>query len=353
MERPRLQQEYEELLRECDVPDGFLEIQRDVLDAIRRLGHVEDERDDFRARRTYGELTDLNTPYRLMSADIVAAMERSTSFPSVEIDTLSGIFPTGSLNAQARQCKSGVLILINRGLLTLLQQFPPILLQYSAVQDQLLKIAPPERCGREITVRSLSEVFTKYVEHGTDPSLTNKYGLVGGHLGGLQTLLTTECVRFVLAHEHAHAALGHLGKTQAMRTALSPVGDLSLIKKSWEEEAAADLGGVHAQVTLSDSQQGMLQRIPIIVAAICIFFSMDRFIDAIYRGIANKSGIDLPIISDHPPSALRYKWICTWFRERIADDAVFEVADCFRRPTEDLFEEVVLNVQERILSALR
>ncbi len=341
-----LERQYRSFLREHGVSEDFLTIPREALEAFDREARERDVRDGL-SRSRVPLSTDANSAIRYQSRQILAAI-KSSPVGQLEIATLTGIFPTGSINAQARRCSGGALILINEGLIAFIQQFIGILLQYSAVQDRLLSVVPPDRFGRAKTVRSLAEIFTDYVKRGANPSLSRKYCPVGGYLGRLHTILNAECSYFVLAHEHAHAALGHLGKERQMRVATTPVGDIHLIEKSWQEEAAADVAALQLQLVLSKSQEEMFARLPFVFASIWLFFSIDGLVDRLHREVADVIGVNLPIICDHPPGQLRLRAINEWLIERQANDAVFGRAEAFREPLNELEDDLIKAVLSEV-----
>ncbi len=151
------------------------------------------------------------------------------------LQTYTGLFPTGSINAQARATANGALILVYEGIAGFLQQFIGILLRQADYQDRALKrdFKPRrhERMDLDIAINAYSNLITHFLLGGHLPP--SRFEFTGGVLGGLYHILLEECLLFVLAHEHAHALLGHLGDARAMQARNTPVGEVEFIAKNW------------------------------------------------------------------------------------------------------------------------
>lgn len=350
-----LEQEYRNLLQSNGITEDYFNISPEMLEAFDNIRKKQDRRDGVNslpAPDTLGNAPNVNDVFRYQSGEIVKAIRSIPSVVQCETDTLTGIFPTGSINAQARSCEAGALILLNDGLTAFFQQFSGILLHYTGLQDRMFQDHVvqhfSQRLDTDAVVEALADLLAGYMRKGTDRSLSMKYGFPGGAQGLYFTILNAEFVYFILAHEHMHASLGHLAKDRTMMPVTTPVGDIEFVRKSWEEEVDADVGGLYAQLALSSSQQELFGRLPFMVGAIYMFFSIDDLLTVINHEVANRLGLNLPVITDHPPAELRIKAIEQWLLQRKANDDVFSHARVFTESLNEIRDAIVSLVFERL-----
>lgn len=150
-------------------------------------------------------------------------------------------YPTGLFNAQAKRTEHGYLCLLNRGMRQFLYGMA-MATYYSVVDDAIHDPEasdPQQRELRNITrfgyaasncMRYVRGDPTRTIFEGQHHTRTAMiWG--GGAFGAMRD--------FVVAHEIAHMALGHL-KQPKSQFILTPVGNLEVVKKSHEQEFAAD-----------------------------------------------------------------------------------------------------------------
>ncbi|GGN43906.1 hypothetical protein FHR83_008039 [Actinoplanes campanulatus] len=149
-----------------------------------------------------------------------------------------GEFPTGEFNASARRARTGNLILLNQGLRRLI--YNACLAGSLHVQDanQPLSslVARRSPAWGEIAAQLIG-VLLNYFQGDAffSPQSSNYSPQCLTLASGLSSSIRT----FVIAHEVAHAELGHLdqGSAHNMRT---PLGDVEVIAKSYDQEFEAD-----------------------------------------------------------------------------------------------------------------
>lgn len=317
--------------------------QRDQIDGLRENSY------DY----LHGNLNErLNVELNHISDEMVSIVT-APPFDLEHTDSYTGVFPTGSFNAQARPCRGGSLLLLNQGFFWFISDFFSVLLRSSDLQAKLLTRRFHECWEKEQVIRSLVRVFTEYVCYGSVvPSKELSGAMFGGLIRVAQEQHVSQCAIFVLAHEHAHVALGHLGANRMMRSSLTPVGEVEFIAKSWEQEFAADELG-HAiqlafvekrlvQAGLYDDDDIYSRLLQISVCSTSCFFLIDGLIGTIQQAIIKKLGITLPVITDHPPSHLRLAKL----RSELPDEAVWEHARHFQELLQGITDRIVEGVLE-------
>ena len=253
-----------------------------------------------------------------------------------------GEFPTGSFNAQAVAVPGGVLILINTGLMGMVHKLTKIMALSFGFAD----------LSSETRMRETFEAWSDYSENQITEMLAEVVlaYLVGGNvysarrlpaLGGLKGFvragICSECERFVIAHEYAHALLGHLDGYQPPKGINGSAGELQVIAKSWEQELEADVVAMQLMLTtgmprLMFGSGPRLVDHPLkalvmqsVAAGALLFFAIDDLIQRVAEALYD---LDRPsVVSDHPPSATR----ATLAREALrmcGGDQLLEVAGC-------------------------
>jgi hypothetical protein len=224
-------------------------------------------------------------------------------FPN-HIKTFTGVFPTNSFNAQAVRFEDGALILIDTGCFTLLEAMT-MLWAWDADHEASIALA--------------CRIAADYV---SDYALPKEYeydhqSLHDGTRLMAYSMLLTKAEELVLAHEHAHGALGHLWKAPLKRFS-SPAGEVDLITKSMEEEIEADRLGLHLMFPAHDRTDKLEVRQ--ISAAPYIVFGTAWLLENTLEAIHPKH----PRVDTHPPAlqrlALAEQQILAWgFDESLLD----------------------------------
>ncbi|SPM41938.1 Mycobacterium numidiamassiliense ORFan [Mycobacterium numidiamassiliense] len=166
------------------------------------------------------------------AADVEATIRSLPAFAErFHDDVFVGEFPTGSFACQTVKVDGGFLVLVNSGMMVILQQVVAFLTR-----------GDPDNPDSEKTREAadgVAAVLASYVELG-DPF----YGPlpVNGGLDGLRdSLLSGAAERFVIAHEYAHILALHFSDSDHDRTDIeTSAGVISVLKKSHEQEFEAD-----------------------------------------------------------------------------------------------------------------
>lgn len=348
-----LQQEYVDLLKAHSVADDHFAVPRDQLEASVQEAKAKDARDGL-SPRDYAqtlEAESANDVQQHLSMMIRKAIETSPTLDYRGIHTFTGLFPTGSINAQARAARNGCLILINTGLAGFLQQFIGILVRYADVQDRLFNQEfvrrPTERMNRDAVINAYSELLTSYLLGRPLPWLSDTYLFTGGQLGTVFHILSTDCLWFVHAHEHAHVLLGHLDAASEMKARSTPVGKVEFIAKSWTDELSADYFGTYINVLVAHmtsnnpDPESLGELAKWIYAGISIFFCVDGVITKTTERILSLLNIPLPIITDHPPVDRRMDEVRRYFVEGQATDATFTIGNDLVEPFKRIEDAVI------------
>lgn len=149
-----------------------------------------------------------------------------------------GVFPTGSVNAEARRSDNGYLILVNAGLPFFVTQIVNAL----NMRQDLGKVPDDE----EITT-TIAHIIVAYLRFGNPAA--GPMPLVGGLDSQIVMFLTDACCQFVLAHEYAHILSGHFDRESPKLQVLpTNVGRVEFIKNDWEQEFEADAVGYELMI---------------------------------------------------------------------------------------------------------
>lgn len=146
--------------------------------------------------------------------DLDTAMGRAQLRNEAELYVAA--FPTGSYNAIARPFESGVLILINNGLMMMAHQVSKILAFAIRFHDETPDgvviehpdMGRPTHTLEEIST-ALAEVFIAY-EFFNDPTYARRFPALGGIRGFVAAGVRDVIELFVIAHEVGHVLAGHL-----------------------------------------------------------------------------------------------------------------------------------------------
>jgi hypothetical protein len=230
-----------------------------------------------------------------ISADIQATIERS-GIPLPGSPVYVGEYPHNSFNAQACAVTGGTLILINRGLVTLVHEIAKCwglsLLSFDRSEDGgILPEQPTAETTRQrdearvIIARAvLAYIFQNDARLGGRIPIGSRAAM-GFHL-------TRATEKFVIGHEFGHLLAGHLDEPRA-QTAWG-----ELIRKTHAQEFEADeIGGLLMLRDLDPSDQIQTN---LAIAGPFFFFAIDHLVTRV-RNEVN----DIPaalVVTDHPPS---------------------------------------------------
>jgi hypothetical protein len=244
----------------------------------------------------------------------IRAIERYR--PLFRDDVFAGEFPTGVVNAQAVSVDGGFLVLVNSGLLTVVQQI-----------TEFLVAGDPDRAtdgtANVAAIDGVVAVLEAYLRFG-DPFFGPK-PMSGGMAMLLRSALSRATQAFVVAHEYAHVIAGHFDDRDAQLEQLATsVGPVGVIKKSWRQELEADtvahkiLLGVddYAAIDLaaidqafapgeaSGSVLGRALELKAAIAAPLIVLTIDAIVTDVVAAARRVSGV-VRADATHPPARVR------------------------------------------------
>jgi hypothetical protein len=243
-----------------------------------------------------------------------------------------GLFPTGSLNAQAVPVKGGALVLVHTGLMRLLYGVAKINVASAWFNDTHPLI------DKRQTAVALGELLNAYV-FGGNPTLARELPPLQAERRTIAEELAQTCEHFILAHEYAHALRGHLDRECRFVTLKTPIGDLDVLAKRRQQEFEADQFALKllapALVPAPDASPRAQARL---FAGVLLVF----YVDGLITLIAQRSGRNPSIVSDHPPSEERARRVVEQLTKLqnspIAFDLIEELAMWFVRHEEMVFQ---------------
>jgi hypothetical protein len=230
-------------------------------------------------------------------------------------NVFAGEFPTGSVNCEVLKVEAGYIVLVNSGMITVLQQVA-----------QLLWMGDPDRPSdvevNAQTIAGVIEVLSAYLRYG-NPYYGPKP--VSGGLKRLGVLFMTEaCMNFVIAHEYGHVLAGHFSEQPPPSHELkTSAGAIEVIKKQWQQELEADeiayrltLGvQSYAEVDLSiiDRAEGVNDarilfeavKLKCAIAAPFVFLTIAAIIEEVGAARSGQSRHDYFANLTHPPAKER------------------------------------------------
>lgn len=162
----------------------------------------------------------------------------------LDVPVLVAQFPTGTVNAQVVKVPSGMLILVNDGIFTLIERLAKYI--WTSYMEER-EASNPEELAKENSLL-LIDIAVSYLLSSDmklspkfPPAPTNLVEIIGGYIMGTE--------RFVLAHEYAHIINGDLNQNSFEKIP-TLAGDLEVYRKSWDMELRADL--LAAKILLDD-----------------------------------------------------------------------------------------------------
>jgi hypothetical protein len=234
-------------------------------------------------------------------------------------------FPTGSFNAQVVPSESGLLVLINNGLMMFIYQTLKVMV-YSAFDERLA--FESNRDSSKWANSALAEIILAYLIF-RDPRFAKRLPAPGGLKAMLIGDFVNPCEKFAVAHEYGHILGNHL--ELASKFALSTsVGDLEAIQKNWLQEYEADVIGASimlqsAPKPINDDNDFMALKF--IVGGPLIFFTLDNLITQSISQL--RKNVKFNAITDHPPSHLRIENLKNFFEKVTHTTEVFRVYEDF------------------------
>ena len=256
-----------------------------------------------------------------------------------EWDLLTGEFPTGAVNAEVHPLPdASALVLISRGLMQAIWEISKLLVrslpvETSGAQTQFDFNGPQwaDEEARDADVVGLAAIFAGYLMledttraphlHVPDPARSM-----------VASGITSECERFVIAHEIAHAIGGDLVRETHARP--TPAGKIVVLTRTWQEELTADRLGTSLLLTSAgvrsqrpDVDPGLtLASAP--AGAILLFWlqsAIEPIADMVLDQLTGDKPVDLGL-ADHPPPRLRKEFTWRTLRELGVDDQWLVVA---------------------------
>ncbi len=207
-----------------------------------------------------------------------------------------GEFPTGEFNASARRVPNGYLCLLNRGLRHFLYRISCAAsygcTDYNDLRTALIDKTNPNWLGMKIyalgtcanyLLNNEANFYWEGREQSTDCLM-------------LGSAFSSSMRTFVVAHELAHAQLGHLNENKT-NYLLTPVGELEVIQKSYDQEFEADAVAQAILIEMARKEN----HVGVICGGVCFLYA-----DIIFDQFRNKLAGEFNSISTtHPPSEQR------------------------------------------------
>ena len=166
------------------------------------------------------------------AAEVEATIRALPTFANkLRDDVFVGEFPTGSVDCQTVKVDGGFLVLVNSGMLMMLQQVVNFL--WSGDADQ-----PTSPTSLHVA-DGVAEVLASYVEYG-DPFYGPK-PITGGILAIGSALMSAAARKFVVAHEYGHILAAHFAEPGGEPVMLeTKVGAIEVLRKNHSQEFEAD-----------------------------------------------------------------------------------------------------------------
>ncbi len=221
-------------------------------------------------------------------------------------------FPTGDFNACAMYSPNGYLCLINKGLRNLVFRMSMAVWTYYLWREE---IDGKEKPSFEDMMKYVLEICYKYLTGQTGPAETDIKHSKGALERGAEIARSIRL--FVVAHEVAHAELGHLdsGIRQAVA---SPVGEIDILQKSRQQEFEADALAQEILTNIAEKTQqnsdGSGGSLLVVCGGVC-FLSIEMIISKC-REILFKQ--ELPHPTTHPSSKDRINALYKGLEKRIS-----------------------------------
>jgi len=166
-----------------------------------------------------------------------------------------GEFPTNEFNASARAVRTGHLILLNRGLRQLLYNLSLAVCYHIKDRNELTSAIaiPRSREWGEIAIYVIGIILNYFkgqlsfnwngCKHTQDCLIASS-----GLSGAMRS--------FVVAHEVAHAEMGHLDDNRTFHIK-TPLGDIEIISKSYDQEFEADLLAQQVSIEIARNERAV------------------------------------------------------------------------------------------------
>lgn len=199
----------------------------------------------------------------------------------VPVDTYHGVYPTHDFNAQCRLEGDGYLVLLNTGVMELIEGMIWAWLAYPA----------DERIG------FVQASLRGFAMEGTLPNLLQVEDRIDMSASDTAVLMTSLTQKFVIAHEWGHIALGHLDPGNTVRLEASPTS-AEVLSKSNKQEYLADRWAL--KVLIGSAEEHGPEAITLTVAASFFFLGLAGVIEQYYR--SDPAGTHRPT---HPPALQR------------------------------------------------
>ena len=152
---------------------------------------------------------------------------------AIDVPVLVRTFPTGTFNAHVRVVSNGALILVNSALKALLHQVTKV------IGLSTPQLNPKPHLSEEQLAEEFAKIVYAFLRFG-DSREAARLPLLDERTAFFSTALLYEAERFVVSHEYAHLAAGHLGDRPKTKIRTS-AGMLEVLSVSRRQEEEADL----------------------------------------------------------------------------------------------------------------
>jgi hypothetical protein len=263
----------------------------------------------------------------------------------------AGEFPTTEMNGCILKSENGALILINSGLSFFLNHLSDLIAGYSisnTYKGHGFGTDGRDRRSRKVTVVAIANSLTWYLLIGQRNKL-RRLPIPGEFQYVVSTMVKQETLKFVLAHEIAHATLGHINipepnpvhEFEADREAIAILRGQPIqhgMKEVEELHSEARLAGPIFFLSACCLIDAALSRKPIEMLT-----DMNRFVSDLPdlpEGFRYARGESIGVT--HPPPGERLQ--AMWEVVR-SENAAFDIARAYTDSLSDLEKEVLDNVE--------
>lgn len=256
-----------------------------------------------------------------------------------------GEYPNGEFNAWGVPSRSGVLLMVNRGLFSLIHQMALVYVLFQKMTedhmsmsvnrtDHTLVLPEDSPFPKNEIVDCSIELLVSYsrTREGRSRKLAP---MIGGWRGVLMEILVEQTYKFVLSHEYGHVVAGHLGPTDNP-TKPEASDKRQAIRFSRKQEFEAD-GIANALMFCADETWqkiggGDLGKEQAVIGGPAFFFSLATLFETFDEGLRG-----VKPSPDHPLPSERWSRMRDLYSERLGPGAL-QMADTF-----DAWASVLVN----------
>jgi hypothetical protein len=246
----------------------------------------------------------------------------------IEWDLLACEFPTGAANAEVHPFPdASALVLIHQGLMRTTWEVSKLIANHVSVETSETKTrfdfnSPiwDDDDAKDADVIRLAAICAAYFST-EDIGWAPRVPVPDPIRVLIATGITNDCERFVIAHEVAHAIAGDLERDTHARP--TPVGEIEVVVRTWQEELAADRLAMQLLLTSAGLRSHAPGQEPGLVlatapaGAVFLFWlqsAIEPIADTALEQLMGHKPSDF-LLADHPPPRLRKEFLWRTLRQ--------------------------------------